>query len=75
MLKRYLLGTKSEKHLRATEDEHGEPVKDPQLLLAFEVDNLNTLFPNSIFRMDNKVIIATRRFRYNAVCKRVAPYY
>ena len=38
MLKRYQMGTKSEKHHRLTEDQNGEPVKDPQLLLDFEVD-------------------------------------
>ena len=40
--KRYRYGIKSEKHHHATEDENGDPVKDPQLALAFEVDAWGT---------------------------------
>jgi hypothetical protein len=38
MLKRRMYGKKSEQHHRATEDENGDPIKDPQLSLPFEVD-------------------------------------
>ncbi len=38
-LKRFVHGKRSEKHHRATVDENGDAVKDPQLQIGFEVDS------------------------------------